>query len=216
MIKAVIFDLDDTLYYEIEYIKSGFRAVAFKLKNRTLYKKLYKLWREDGKNVFQRAGLSPNEIETALNTYREHVPTLHLKGSVKRTLLKLRRMGFRIGIITDGRPEGQRLKIEALGLRGLVDKIIITDELGGPEFRKPNPAAFQKMKLFFGLNYEEMIYVGDNLNKDFIAPSTLGMKTCFFFSKKGIYKSNAKHDTNFCIKRISETIKLLTGGLNEQ
>lgn len=51
--------------------------------------------------------------------------------------------GIKVGIITDGRPEGQRNKIKALGLEELVDDIIITDELGGIQFRKPNDISFR-------------------------------------------------------------------------
>jgi FMN phosphatase YigB (HAD superfamily) len=56
---------------------------------------------------------------------------------------ELKRKGIKVGIITDGRPEGQRNKLEALGLD--VDDVIITDELGGIQFRKPCDIAFRIM-----------------------------------------------------------------------
>ena len=69
----------------------------------------------------------------------------------------------------------------------LVDYIIITDELGGVEYRKPNEKAFVIMKDQLHVEYDEMCYVGDNINKDFIAPEKLGMKTFFINNINGIY-----------------------------
>ena len=75
-----------------------------------------------------------------------------------------------------------------LGLEEYVDYIIVTDEFGGAEFRKPNPIAFQTMKEKLGVEFEEMCYVGDNIKKDFIAPQQLGMKCFHFINEDGLYK----------------------------
>ena len=73
-------------------------------------------------------------------------------------------------------------------LIGLInEKYIITDELGGIEFRKPCPVSFILMKQYFECEFDRMTYIGDNLNKDFIAPEKLGMKTICFKNKEGIY-----------------------------
>ena len=84
-------------------------------------------------------------------------------------LLKLREEGIKVGIITDGRPEGQRNKLAVLGLPELVDDVIITDELGGVQFRKPNDISFRIMQNRWGIPFEQIVYVGDNISKDFIA-----------------------------------------------
>lgn len=96
--------------------------------------------------------------------------------------------GVKVGIITDGRPDGQRNKIKALGLESLVDDIIITDELGGPQFRKkPCDIAFRIMQNRWRLPYEQIIYVGDNPNKDFQACRQLGMRWKYFRNEDGLY-----------------------------
>ena len=74
--------------------------------------------------------------------------------------------GRKLGLITDGRPEGQRAKIAALGLADAFDEIIVTDELGGTEFRKPNPEAFELISRRRGVPFGEMAYVGDTLSRD--------------------------------------------------
>lgn len=100
----------------------------------------------------------------------------------------LRTQRMKLGIITDGRPEGQRAKLQVLGLESMVDQIIVTDELGGTDFRKPCPLAFQRMKELLGVEYSEMCYVGDNIAKDFIAPEKLGMKAIHFLNEDGLYR----------------------------
>lgn len=191
-LKAVIFDLDDTLYSEKEYVKSGYAAVAQVLPN--VENAEAKLWKafEEKKSAIDDLLCSENiyseELKRkCLEVYRLHQPSIHLYDEAAEMLTQLRREGFLIGIITDGRPEGQRAKIKALGLTELVDRIIITDELGGIEYRKPNEKAFVIMKDQLIVEYGEMCYVGDNINKDFIAPEKLGMKTFFINNINGIY-----------------------------
>lgn len=105
----------------------------------------------------------------------------------------IRAEGKKVGIITDGRPEGQRNKIEALGLEKLVDDIIITDELGGAQFRKPCDIAFRILQNRWRLSANEIVYIGDNPTKDFQAPKQLGMRSMYFANPDGLY-SNRKMD----------------------
>ena len=100
----------------------------------------------------------------------------------------MREKQIKIGIITDGRPEGQRNKIQALGLEELVDDIIITDELGGIQFRKPCDIAFRIMQTRWRLHTDEIVYVGDNVTKDFQAPRQIGMRSIFFGNPDGLYR----------------------------
>lgn len=104
-------------------------------------------------------------------------------------LARLKAQGKKLGIITDGRVEGQKNKIAALGLKKLVDDIIITDALGGIEFRKPNEAAFRLMQEKWQLPFKKMIYIGDNPQKDFIAPEKLRMQSMFFCNLDGLYSN---------------------------
>ena len=100
-------------------------------------------------------------------------------------LNELRNSGIKVGIITDGRPEGQRNKIDALGLD--VDDVLVTDELGGVQFRKPCDIAFRILMTRWRLNPSEIVYVADNPAKDFQAPQQLGMKSVYFFNPDGLY-----------------------------
>lgn len=187
-IRGVIFDLDDTLYNEIDYVKSGFQAVARHLDDEELYPKLLEAFRR-GEKPFDT--VVPNEEkEACLEVYRIHFPEIHLEDDTVSLLKRLRDNNIKIGIITDGRPEGQRNKIRALGLEDLVDDIIITDELGGPQFRKPCDLSFRIMQKRWLLPFSSLLYIGDNPEKDFLAPKQLGIHSARLINPKGLYSAS--------------------------
>lgn len=191
-LEAVIFDLDDTLYSEKEYELSGFRAVA------ALFPQVNGLLEElieaNNQNklaidsALDKFGMI-SEKEKALHTYRFHLPSICLYPGVKKMLQQIHREK-RIGLITDGRPEGQRAKLKALGLFDLVDEIVITDELGGIQFRKPNDAAYRLIAGQLQVPFEKMGYVGNDRYKDFVAPELLGMRCIWFNNRDGLYADN--------------------------
>ena len=193
-IEAVIFDLDDTLYSELEYVRSGFNKVAAVLPQ--VENAADKLWQVflQGKpaidEVLSHEGIADKEVKAkCLEAYRNQMPDIHLREGAAELLQTLRNNGKKLGIITDGRPEGQRNKIAVLGLKNLVEEIIITDELGGVQFRKPNDIAFRMMKYRLNVPYDKMVYIGDNCKKDFYAPKALGMKYVYFRNEKSVHGS---------------------------
>lgn len=118
--------------------------------------------------VLERHGLLERKAE-CLAAYRNHAPIISLYDGALELIRTLRDREVRVGIITDGRPEGQRAKLAALSLLGEVDDVIVTDELGGVQFRKPNDIAFRIMQCRWRIPFEQMVYVGDNPAKDFQA-----------------------------------------------
>jgi len=191
-IKAVIFDLDDTLYSEKEYVKSGYRAVSTFL---NVGEEAFDiLW-----NAFENKRLAIDELlnklgiysdklkEECLNVYRNHDPEIHLHDNFKEIMIELKNKGIKIGVITDGRPISQSKKIKALGIEKIIDELIVTDSLGGEKYRKPNEIAFKMMQSKFNIPFSNIIYIGDNIKKDFIAPEKLGMQYMFVNAKEGLY-----------------------------
>ncbi len=193
-LKAIIFDLDDTLYSEKEYVRSGYAVISqalSHLKDKDIEKKLWKAFEEKKSAIdefLHSENIYTDELkQQCIELYRQHQPNIHLYEGVTEMLVQLRKRGLSIGIITDGRPEGQRAKIKALNLEKYVDKIIVTDELGGIAYRKPNEKAFVLIKELLDVEFLEMCYVGDNTKKDFIAPEKLGMKVIWFRNPDGLY-----------------------------
>lgn len=186
--EGIIFDLDDTLYSEIEYVKSGFRAVSDYLGGGYEDKLLgYFEARQPAIDSLLKFLGRESEKAKVLEIYRTQTPDIHLFDGVEDVIEKLRAGGKKIGIITDGRPEGQHKKIKALGLDRLVDDIIVTDELGGAQFRKPCDIAFRIMLTRWKIVPSRAVYVGDNCAKDFQAPRQLGMKTVLIKNSGGLY-----------------------------
>lgn len=207
-IKGVIFDLDDTLYSEKEYIQSGFKAVSDYLGGE--YE--MRLWNffNDGKPAIDELLKEINretKKNAVLDVYRFHKPNIHLYDGVQKLIEDLKSKGIKVGIITDGRPEGQRNKLEALNLN--VDDVIITDELGGSQFRKPCDIAFRIMMLRWKLNPTDIVYVGDNPAKDFQAPRQLGMKSIYFKNLKGLYCNNRMNLKVPTINEFKEITKII-------
>ena len=191
-LKVILFDMDDTLYSEKEYVFSGYQQIAKKFPQiKDMSDQLWQAFLAKKPAIdevlAQNNLLTPKNKELCLQTYRFQKPTIHLYPEAKQLLESLKAKNFKLGLITDGRIEGQSAKIEALGLAKYFDKILITDALGGINFRKPNPLAFEKMQQYFGYRFEQMCYIGDNLNKDFIAPSKLKMRCIYFKNKDSLY-----------------------------
>lgn len=198
MIKAVIFDLDDTLISEKEYIRSGFRQVAiniskeYNLERDNVYELLLEIFEKDSKNVFNRLldklniSYEIDDIKKLVDIYRGHKPEIKLYDDAKYILDTLYKKGIKLGIITDGYKITQRNKLEALNIDNYFECIIVTDELGR-EFWKPHSRPYEIMRDKLNLDYDEMVYVGDNVSKDFVTANKLGMNTIFINRIGGVY-----------------------------
>lgn len=181
-IKALIFDLDDTLFPEEEYVKSGFKEVAKLFPCiPDFFNMLFESYSNSEKaidNVLHNNNIYSEELKAkCLEIYRNHTPQISLTNEMNSMLNSYKRKNYLLGLITDGRVEGQNAKIKALSLEHIMDEIIITDSLGGPQFRKPCDIAFRIMQKRLNIPFIKMAYIGDNLQKDFFAPLQLGMQT---------------------------------------
>lgn len=210
-LRGIIFDLDDTLCLEKDYVRSGYAAVAEALPEVADAAERLWVYFEAGKPaidcLLEEEGLLHRKAEV-LDAYHSHKPMLKLDTAVRTLLQDLRAAGMKLGIITDGRPEGQRNKIAALDLAELVDEIIVTDELGGPGFRKPNDIAFRIMQCRLGIPFGQLAYVGDNPVKDFQAPRQLGMMSIWYDNSEGIYASD-EAAADFVIESLTDIVQFI-------
>lgn len=184
---VVVFDLDDTLYLERNYAKSGFRSVAQWAKGNLGIEGLFDVaWAQflygDRSRIFdavlQSYGLEPDpEVITAMvSVYRNHLPDIALEPDVLAWLAAApSELG--LAIITDGFREAQERKVAALGLTALgFDPIFVTD-IWGRECWKPHERAYLAVHEHFGLSPQDYAYVADNPLKDFVTPNALGWHT---------------------------------------
>lgn len=192
--KVVVFDLDDTLYKEFEFLKSAYKEIAYSQEIKLGLDNLFDtmmMWYGCGYNVFDKLvqlyGSFVNKDEL-LTMYRLHFPSISLSNKVRKILCELLENNVSLGILTDGRSITQRNKINALHLMDFVSKesLIISEEFGLEKPSLPNYQYFEQI-----YPNADFVYVGDNINKDFIAPNQLGWNTvCLLDNGINIHKQN--------------------------
>jgi putative hydrolase of the HAD superfamily len=175
---VVVFDLDDTLYAESEYRKSGIIYLMDYVTH------LY------GQNT-DRCPLAIDDLiacddfiakivdayklpraikDSLLWVYRTHKPSIKIRPDVQKAIGSLEIVCKSLVILTDGRSITQRLKIEALGLTRLPTYI-------SEEFSSEKPSTERFLKIVSRFECDNYVYIADNPQKDFLAPNSLGWRT---------------------------------------
>jgi putative hydrolase of the HAD superfamily len=181
--------MDDTLYLERDFVRSGFQAVASHCAQRVPVsaRSIFDaLWQDFDQGIrgeaFDRLiDRLPSlrgsvSVEELISVYRAHEPDITLAQGMPALLTDLRGRGSRLGMITDGVPAMQRRKSAALGLaRWDVDAVYPWD--WGPAYGKPHARAFVEMETRSGAAADRLTYVADNPAKDFVAPKARGWRT---------------------------------------
>jgi putative hydrolase of the HAD superfamily len=197
--RAVVLDLDDTLYPEAAYVRSGFRAVAARAQE-TLgvpaaegEAELVALFEEGvRRDTFDRwlaaRGLGGDvAVGDLVAAYRAHAPEIAPFPGAGALLRRLRADDSAVGLLSDGDPAVQGRKLDALGLRDAFDAIVVTGELG-PDAGKPSPRGFEAvLRGLGGAPPGEAVYVSDNPAKDFVGARRAGMRSIRVRRPGGIY-----------------------------
>ena len=220
MIKVLIFDLDDTLYKEIEYVRSGFKAVAIFLskKYQAPYKEIYhemlQILKKNGRNqVFDKI-LKKNKVYTkknilkCLSVYRLHQPKINLDNEAEKCFNRFANTPKYI--VTDGNKIVQRKKIQALRISKYIKHTYITHQYGKIN-AKPSSYCFKKISQLEKTPPKDIIYIGDDPQKDFVNIKKLGYKTIRILQGRcKDIKMSKKYEADITITSLNEvTNKLL-------
>ena len=181
----LVFDLDDTLYDELSYVRSGLRAVAAFAAAETgfpedrLVELLDQALAEDRSGVidraFARAGIGSRRlVNRCVGVYRTHTPELSLHPAAERCLERF--SDHRTFLVTDGNTTAQGRKVAALGLDRRFEKVFLTYRYGHAR-SKPSPYCFEKIRALTGARACDVIYIADNPSKDFVGLRPLGYGT---------------------------------------
>lgn len=209
--KTIVFDLDDTLVSEIDFLKSAFASIALQLdpENPALYEEMFD-WYKTKNDVFGNLEKRYDEaIKEELKAhYRNHVPNFNPLSENREMLLALKAQGHYLGLITDGFSITQRNKIKALDIEHLFDLIVISEEFGSA---KPHENNF---RVFHQFNTASYYYISDNVAKDFITPNKLGWTTvCLLDRGENIHPQDFGKDSVYLpaisIRDLSELTNII-------
>jgi putative hydrolase of the HAD superfamily len=191
---CAVFDIDDTLYLERDYVHSGFEAVghwaakwlrindfAERSWNRFISGKRRSIFDE----VLCESGrkANPELVSALVEIYRTHTPSIALAPDASEALEAISRIAS-IAVISDGPAASQSRKAEALGISSFAALIVLT-EMFGTDFRKPQSRAFELVSQCSPAGV--YAYIADNPLKDFTAPRQLGWITVRVRRRGGLY-----------------------------
>jgi len=186
---GVVFDMDDTLYLERDYVRSGFRHVARSFANaagvsaEALFDWLWTDFEAGGRgDTLDRLRAAFPGLQESVTTaemvaaYREHAPSITPLAGVKALLDSLEQRGVRLGLLSDGPLVCQRNKMAALELGDRFQPALLSDAWGR-EYWKPHERGYAQFAAQWGLAPDRLIAIGDNPEKDFVTPRRLGWLT---------------------------------------
>lgn len=216
-IKALILDLDDTLYDEKQFVRSGFKAVSkhmaekYGIDDEKLYNLLLKIFSEQSRTkVFDKAlmRLRLYKRETVLEmveVYRNHFPDISLYKDTLQVLPKMKKK-YHLALLTGGIKKVQENKVKALNIADLFDVITYAVEHGGKKSVQP----FQVILTKLHITPLETLYVDDNPMKGFVAAKKLGIRTVRMLrGRRRDHKSGTPVEPDFEISSLQELHKII-------
>ena len=219
MIRALLIDMDDTLYDERTYVLSGFRAVANAVTQRfpgsdpgRLYTDMVAEFAANGRRrVFDaalaKAGLSPGPSYVAelVDVYRSHEPDLDLWPGVADALEALRRE-VRLAVITDGLAVMQRKKAAALSLNERVDAVIYCWDHEAP---KPDPKCYRQALQVLDVDADQAVVIGDRPDHDMAAAAAVGCRSIRVLTGRFADADSLGFDADATVADFTETPRIL-------
>ena len=208
-----IFDLDDTLYLERSFVESGFKAVAkflekeFDWSTHETFSEMLELLDRHGRGsifdslLYSKQKYSKKLIKDCVKTYRYHEPKIKIFDDTKDIISSSLYPQY---IVTDGNKLVQKNKTSSLGIESYFKKIFYTHAYGIHN-RKPSTYCFEKIKKIEKCAWNQMIYIGDNPNKDFVNLRPLGVSTVRVLTGEySDYQVTSEYDADYTIPNLSK------------
>ena len=212
MIKAIIFDLDNTLLdfmkmkqFAVKAAITAMNEAGLNINEDQAYKDIFKLYESKGwenQQVFddfliQNFGKVSNKILAAgiVSYRRAREATLLVYPNVNKTLIELIKMGIQLAVVSDAPSREAWMRLYYLNLHHVFDPVLTYDDSGA---HKPSPKPFQMALDILNVNSDEALMIGDWPDRDVVGASQIGMKTIFarYGDTFGTVDSGADWDVN--------------------
>jgi putative hydrolase of the HAD superfamily len=186
VIGAVLFDLDDTLYPQADFLRGAWGAVAeaataHGVGRSGLLRALRSVGAEgsDRGGIIDRAlvmvGAGHVPVAPLVDAFKAHRPhRLTAYPGAAEAVARVRAL-VPVGLVSDGDPGGQRGKLTALGLTGAFDAVGWSDELGRI-CRKPSVRPFLHAANQLDVRPDDVVVIGDRPDKDVLGAHRAGMR----------------------------------------
>ncbi|MDP2208201.1 MAG: TIGR02253 family HAD-type hydrolase [Bacteroidota bacterium] len=226
MIRAVVFDLDNTLVDFMAMKRQAINAAVdamidagIGLQKSEIHQRIDAIYQERGiefqkvfdellYDIFQKVDYKI--LSAGIIAYRRAreaalVPYPH----VYMTLIELAKMGMKLAVISDAPSREAWLRLCYLNLHHIFDCIVTFDDTGE---RKPSPVPFQKVLEMLNVKGGDAIMIGDWAERDMVGAAKVGMKTVFarYGNTFGTIESGADYDVND-IQELIEIVKKENG-----
>jgi HAD superfamily hydrolase (TIGR01509 family) len=185
-VRAVLFDLDDTLFEQSLWLCGAWNEVAqaaqhFGVERARLLPALHRVCVEgsDRGAIIDRAlalvGSSDVAVAPLWSAFRNYAPArlAPYPGAVEA--LDALRGRVALALVSDGHPDMQRAKLRALGIESRFDIVVFGDELGR-EHRKPSPVGLLTALVALGVDASSAIAIGDRPSTDVAAANAAGIR----------------------------------------
>lgn len=217
-INAITFDLDMTLVDFMKLKRKGSDAAAkamtkagFKVDNDELFK--FYLNDIEGDRVFgeflkKKHHNTERILAAGINAYlKEKQQYLKTYPCVKKILIKLKKRGLKLGIITDAPRLKAYMRLDALGIADLFDVVIGFEDT---KKLKPSELPFRKALKALNVKPSESIHVGDWPERDIQGAKKVGLKTCLANYGWKTHKLGKWIEPDYKINKFEEILNIIT------
>lgn len=221
MIKAIVFDLDNTLVDFMAMKKQAIDAAidamvdaGLELERTEIKERIDTIYKERGIEyqqvfddlifgIFQK--IDHRVLAAGIISYRRaREAALKPYPHVTATLMELSRRGIKLALLSDAPSREAWLRLCYINFHHIFSNVVTFDDTGE---RKPSPKPFNKALELLGVKPEEALMVGDWPERDIKGAKAVGMKTAF--ARYGDTFGTIEHDADYELKDISELLKIV-------
>lgn len=227
--KAIIFDLDDTLFDRnaaqirvVESIMQRLPQIFLGLSTEQVTEAFMEsdqistvdfesgmpsdgLRQKRSRIFLQLLGIKEDYADAINDIYIRDYPRMNLPIAGAVPLVKELSTRFPVAVVSNGLPDVQYKKLETIGLRDVFSCIVLSEEIG---IRKPDSRIFHFAADLLQIQPLKCLYVGDSYRNDIVGAKSAGMQTCWFNSESSKLKNRGKQ-ADFVISNLGELLNIL-------